>query len=378
MKDWREARRVLCIRLDAMGDVLMTTPAIRALKQSFAGRTITLLTSPQGLEVARMVPEIDRVITYQAPWMKSSPAREDSAPDLAMVELLERECLDAAAIFTVYSQNPLPAAMLAYLSNIPLRLAHCRENPYHLLTHHVLEPEPHATVRHEVQRQLDLVSHVGCNTSNTHLSFRVPPGARDEVSMLLGVMGLQGAFTVIHPGATALSRRYRAQGFVDIVRTLLNQDRHRIVFTGNESEVPLVESIRAEVSGQTHSLAGRLNLPQMAALLESAQLVITNNTGPSHLAAAVGTPVVTLYALTNPQHAPWTSRSRVLFHPVDCAPCYKSTCPMGHHQCLEMVPPSAVVQAARELLGTCTRPISQETRQAIPLHPGARPPPSRI
>ena len=82
--------------------------------------------------------------------------------DAALIAELKARAFDAAAIFTVYSQSPLPAAYLCYLAGIPLRLAHCRENPYHLLTDWVPEPEPAARMRHEVQRQLDLVATVGC------------------------------------------------------------------------------------------------------------------------------------------------------------------------------------------------------------------------
>ncbi|NJL21916.1 MAG: glycosyltransferase family 9 protein, partial [Leptolyngbyaceae cyanobacterium SM1_3_5] len=95
----------------------------------------------------------------------------------------------------------------------------------------------------------------------------------------------------------------------------------------------------------------RLNLPQLTALLEFAPLLISNNTGPVHIAAAVGTPVVDLYALTNPQHTPWGVPNRALFHDVPCRICYKSICPEGHHHCLRLVTPESVVAAAIDLLG---------------------------
>src|SRR5207249_1178178 len=126
---WDGAARVLCVRLDTLGDVLMTTPALRALKESRAGRRITLLTSEPGAAAARLVPEIDDVIVYDAPWLKATAPRADSRPEYAMAEALRRQAFDAAVIFTVFSQNPLPSAFLCYLADVPLRLAHCRENP---------------------------------------------------------------------------------------------------------------------------------------------------------------------------------------------------------------------------------------------------------
>jgi ADP-heptose:LPS heptosyltransferase len=98
------------------------------------------------------------------------------------------------------------------------------------------------------------------------------------------------------------------------------------------------------------SLAGRLSVEELAAVIAKAPLVISNNTSAVHLASAAGTPVVDLYALTNPQHTPWRVPNRVLFEDVPCRFCYKSVCPEGHHRCLQGVSPDAVVQAALELL----------------------------
>ena len=139
---WASAERLLCVRLDSLGDVLMTTPAIRALRSRGRGKHVTLLTSPSGAAVARLVPEIDEVLVYEAPWMKATPPPRGSARDRAFADALRDRRFDAAAIFTVYRQNPLPAAFLCYLADIPLRLAHCHENPYHLLTDWVPDPEP--------------------------------------------------------------------------------------------------------------------------------------------------------------------------------------------------------------------------------------------
>lgn len=97
-------------------------------------------------------------------------------------------------------------------------------------------------------------------------------------------------------------------------------------------------------------LAGETDLAELAALLAQAPLLIANNSGPVHVAAAVGTPVVDLYALTNPQHTPWMTPDRVLSHDVSCKDCYQSVCPEGHHACLRAIAPERVLEAARELL----------------------------
>ncbi|WP_420476706.1 lipopolysaccharide heptosyltransferase II [Noviherbaspirillum sp. ST9] len=347
---WQDVKRILCIRLDYMGDVLMTTPALRALKQSIPGCHITLLTSHSGEAVSRFIPDIDDVITYAAPWMKSS-AGIDPQADADMIGMLARCRFDAAVIFTVYSQTPLPAAMLCYLAGVPLRLAHCRENPYRLLTDWVRETEPQERVRHEVRRQLDLVETIGAEADDERMSLRIPSASTAWIIDRLRSAGVNASETWIamHPGATAASRRYPPQHWREVARTLRASLDCPLVFTGSADEAPLIDEIRTGLSG-TLSLAGQLDLGQLAALIALAPVLVSNNTGPAHIAAAVGTPVVDLYALTNPQHTPWKVASRVLFRDVPCRYCYKSVCPHGHNLCLSGVRPAQVVQATIELL----------------------------
>ena len=149
------------------------------------------------------------------------------------------------------------------------------------------------------------------------------PVARDVVEQL----DLPTPLVVVHPGASAASRRYPPENYARALDML----GHEAVFTGDAGEAELVESLRRLMSVPSRSLAGRLTLGELGALIQAADLLICNNTGPAHIAAAVGTPVVDLYALTNPQHTPWQVQSRVLFHDVPCRNCYKSVCPAGHH-----------------------------------------------
>lgn len=350
---WRRARRILCVRLDGAGDVLMTTPAMRALRISGDGpRDLTLLASPAGANLLPILPDVGEVMAYEAPWMKG-PTNADR--DRRMISTIRDRGFDAAVIFTVCSQNPLPAAMLCHLAEIPLRLAHCRENPYGLLTRWIRDAEGERAGRHEVRRQLDLVSTIGARPDRESLSVHIPGRARDEAAGELVGIGVaqprHDRWIVVHPGASAPSRRYPEEGFAAVGDALAEAD-HRIVFTGSAAERDLIESIRSRMRRPSSSLAGRLTLEGLAAVLSLAPLVIANNTAPAHLAAAVGTPLVDLYALTNLQHTPWMAPSRVLFHDVPCKECLASVCPLGHHACLRLVHPSAVVHAANDLLNT--------------------------
>jgi lipopolysaccharide heptosyltransferase II len=353
---WRAARRVLCIRLDGAGDLLMTTPAIRALKhaagegeRTASERHVTVLTSTAAAPVARLVPEIDDVLTHDAPWMKHAAAA-DPEWERALAVRLAAARFDAAVVFTVYSQSALPAALLCWLADVPLRLAHCRENPYRVLTDWVRDHEPERGVRHEVRRQLDLVATVGAWSSHDRLSLRVPDDARVSARELTESAGLDGdaPWVALHPGATAASRRYPPEHFA-AVGDGLAADGHRVVFLGAPSERDLVDEIRARMNEPSVSFAGMTSVAELAAVIARAPLLVANNSGPAHIAAAVGTPIVQLYALTNPQHTPWRVASRVLSHDVPCRGCLRSACPLGHHACLRDVAPADVVDAVREL-----------------------------
>ena len=356
---WAGAARILCVRLDNMGDVLMCTPAMRALAQAMPGRQLTLLASPAAAAVAPFIPELHAVLTYAAPWVRNgAPAGADAA--LAIIRTLRAACFDAAVIFSSFSQSALPAAMLCFQAGIPLRLAHCRENPYQLLTDWVADPEPAQGIRHEVRRQLALVAGIGCRPDSERLSFAAREGdltwARRRLRPLLA--GGAPAWVLMHPGASASSRRYPAAHWAAVIRRLSVERGLRVVLSGEAGDAALIAAIVREsgVGGDVaHSLAGELDLGRLGAAIALAPVLVSNNTGPAHIAAALGTPVVDLYALTNPQHTPWQVESRVLFHDVPCRFCYKSVCPQGHHACLAGVEPGRVVAAVLSLLETNSR-----------------------
>jgi lipopolysaccharide heptosyltransferase II len=348
---WSQARRVLCVRLDAAGDGLMTEPALRALATSVPGRRLTLLTSRSGGKAGRLIPYLDQVLVYEAPWIKSAPATASGASDRAMIEHIQAQRFDAAVIFTVYTQSPLPAALFCNLADIPLRAAHCRENPYHLLTEWVRESEPDVRLRHEVRRQLDLVAALGSAVRDDRLSIAIGPAAFRTVDRLLSnLIDPTRRWIVMHPGASAASRRYPAASFAAAAAQLVRAGGCQILLTGSQDEAGVIADVQQAMAEPSHSLAGRLSFEELAALIARAPLLVSNNTCTVHLASAVSTPVVDLYALTNPQHTPWRVPCRVLFEDVPCRFCYKSVCPEGHHGCLAGVSPDTVVSAVMDLL----------------------------
>ena len=375
---WRDARRVLLVRLDNLGDVLVTTPAFHAVREALPGAHLTLLASPVGAQVGRLNPDLDEVVVYEAPWMDPwHKLPQDSARELAMVETIRAGHYDGAIIFTSYHQSPLPAAYLCYLADIPLRVAASIDGPGSLLTTRHKHPE---RAMHEVERGLDLVGALGMTTEARDLVLRVPPVARKRmagdrrVNPRLGTYGREARLrgleaettgngdplVVVHPGCSTPARTYPWEQFAEVVELLVAELGARVALTGAADEAELIERIMARLSARTRRavmpLAGELEFDELCALIEAADVTITNNTGPMHIAAALKTPVVALFALTNPpeQWGPWQVRHCQLFHEVPCRLCYARVCPYGH-ECLAGVTPREVIAATRELLTDADR-----------------------
>lgn len=378
---WRAIRRLLVVRLDNLGDVLVTTPAIHAIAASLPQVEITLLTSPVGAQAGQLNPDITDVMAYEAPWVDPwCRLPHDSGREQRVIDEIRDRRFNAAVVFTSFRQSPLPASYLCYLADVPLRLAASADAPGSLLT----TRHQHSQRRmHEVERALDLVAAVGLTTGEVDLVLHVPKDARNRV---MGWMSgetewggeqfrpgstrrrfpaqepstsapISRPLVIVHPGCSMPARTYPWQLFAEVIDGLVERLNATVFLTGSGDERGLTEQIlnrlHPAARAVTRSVAGELRFPDFCALIEAADLVVTNNTGPMHLAAAVKTPVVALFALTNPpeQWGPWRVSHRLLFHEVPCRLCYSRVCPF-EHECLHLVSPASVVDAAADLLPT--------------------------
>jgi lipopolysaccharide heptosyltransferase II len=359
--EWRAARRILLVRLDNLGDVLVTTPAFHALRKCLPQAELTLLASPIGAQAGRLNRDLHDVIVYESPQMDPwQKLPHDSNREQRMITLLRERQFDGAIIFTSFRQSSLPAAYLCYLADIPLRHAASIDGPGSLLTTRHKHPEG---MLHEVERGLDLVGALGLYTDQTELVLEVPEAPRAQIAQL--VARFPRPFVVVHPGCSMPARTYPADMFAKVAELLVARLGASVALTGSAGERPLIELVLGGLSHAarqaTLPLAGALEFASFCALVEAADLVITNNTGPMHMAAALKTPVAALFALTNPpeQWGPWRVPHRLLYHEVPCRLCYSRVCPLGH-ECLRRVSPTQVLDAAAELLelpleGTGTR-----------------------
>lgn len=351
---WRDVRRVLLVRLDNLGDVLMTTPAFAAVRDSLPQAHLALLAAPSAQALAPHLPMLDEVITAQVPWVKAGAAALDGQPpgpaERALLQRLLQGRFDAAILFTVSTQSALPAALLCRMAGIPRVLAHARERAYGLLSDAVPETDEIGPgMRHEVRRQLDLVARVGLHTADERLRFALRDEDVDAAGRLLQAADVdpERPYVLVHPGASAASRRYPAAAYGAVAR-LLQDERVQVLLCAGPGEAGLLQE--AAAAGARRVLAPLQQLGTLAALLAGARVLVANNSGPVHLAAALGTPVVDLYALTNPQHTPWLVPARVLNHDVPCRNCLQSVCAQGHHDCLRRVTPRLVAEATLALM----------------------------
>jgi ADP-heptose:LPS heptosyltransferase len=330
---------VLVARLDNAGDVLLAGPAIRAVAAQ-ADRVV-LLTGPHGQAAGRLLPGVDRVIEWCAPWIDPDPKPVTSEHVAVLHDAVRAEAPDAALLFTSFHQSPLPLALLLRLAGVGWIGAISEDYPGSLLDlrHHVDGDPP------EAQRALSLAGAAG---------FALPPADDGRLAVRRPLPTVEHltagpGYVVMHPGASVPARQWPAQHCAQAVGALAGAG-HRVIVTGSPSE----RDLTARVAGDTGTdLGGRTDLRTLAAVLDGARAVVVGNTGPAHLAAAVGTPVVSLFSPVVPaaRWAPYGVPTVLLGD--QNAPCRDTRarhCPVPGHPCLAGVTPFDVVEAVDALL----------------------------
>ena len=331
------ASRVLVVRLDSLGDVVVCGPAVRAVAAG-AGQ-VTVLAGPRGAEAARLLPGVDDVLEFDAPWISPDGGPTDPAAVAALVETL-RGRFDAALVLTSFHQSALPTALVLRLAGVAWIAAASTDFPGTLLDVRLPEPPDDP----EPVRMLAIAAGAG---------WRLPPDDDGALRLRAGlpvVGGLPPRYVVVHPGADAPARAYPGDRWTKVVGGLAAEGC-RVVVTGSPAERPLT----AAVAGSSAlDLGGRLDVAELAAVIAGADAVAVGNTGPAHLAAAVGTPVVSLFSPVVPlvRWGPHTAARTVLGdQTAACAGSRARLCPVPGHPCLAGVAPAEVTAAVLSLVG---------------------------
>ncbi|GHH87655.1 glycosyl transferase [Streptomyces sulfonofaciens] len=330
--------KALVVRLDSFGDVLLAGPAVRAVAEH--ATSVTLLCGPRGGPAARLLPRVDDVVVWAAPWEGSGAPAVDEADVEGLVGRLRAGGYDVALILTSFHQSPLPTALLLRLAGVGRIGADSTDHPGRLLdVRHRRLPG-----RHEVRAALDTAAALG---------FAPAPGDDGRLRVVptpgTGALTGNGPYVVVHPGASAPARTWDPDRWAEAV-TALADAGHRVVVTGGGGERELTR----RVSGAAGvDLGGRTDPRSLAGVLRAADAVVCGNTGPAHLAAAVGTPVVSLFSPVVPAErwAPWGVP--VVLLGDQRAPCAGSRarhCPVPGHPCLNQITTHDVVLAVRKLL----------------------------
>jgi ADP-heptose:LPS heptosyltransferase len=337
----RAGPHVLIARLDSLGDVLLAGPAVRAVAAD-AGR-VTFLAGPRGRAAAELLPGVDEVVVTEAPWIDPGHPPVDRDRVLRLVERLAALRVDQAVVLTSFHQSALPTALVLRMAGVPVVAAVSEDFPGSLLDVRHRVPDD----IHEVQRALSTVATLGyrlCPGDPGHLAVRLPPG-----SVAADLPG--DGYVVVHPGASVSARAWSPARHATLVDLLVGAGR-RVVVSGAADE----QALTAHVAGRPHPAVadwgGRVDFAGLAQVLARADVVVVGNTGPAHLAAAVGTPVVSLYAPTVPavRWRPWRVPHVLLGdQTIGCAGCRVRHCPVRGQPCLSSISPEEVVAAVESL-----------------------------
>lgn len=326
--------RAVVARMDSAGDVLLAGPALRAVARG--ADHVTLLCGPRGRAAADLLPGVDAVLCHHCPWIDAEPEPVTRAATETLVADVAALAPDVAVILTSFHQSPLPLALLLRLAGVPRIGAASDDYPGSLLDvrHHVAEDV------HEVRRALSVVAALG---------FRLEPGADERLRVRrspAGRLGSESRYVVVHPGTSVPARAWGPAAHAALVHALAEQGRH-VVVTGSPAEVPLTAAVAGPPDEHVLDLGGLTSLADLAEILARADAVVVGNTGPAHLAAAVGTPVVSLYAPTVPavRWRPWGVPHVLLYDAVPCAGCRARDCPIPSHPCLTGVSVDDVLDA---------------------------------
>jgi ADP-heptose:LPS heptosyltransferase len=332
---------VLVTRLDSAGDVLLAGPAIRAL--AAASDRLTLVCGPLGEQAAALLPGVDEVLVWRAPWIDPEPAPVNHREVERFVECVRARRPDRAVILGSFHQSPLPTALLLRLAGVPEVAATSTDYAGSLLdVRHRIGDDVH-----EVERSLDLVAALGCALppgDDGALRVRRPAAGRVEPAFW-------GPYVVVHPGASVPARAWAPERCADLVAALVEQGM-RVAVTGGPGERALTARVAGSVGERVRDLGGATTLADLAEVIAAADAIVVGNTGPAHLAAAVGTPVVSLYAPTVPavRWRPWRVQHELLGVAVPCAGCRARRCPVEGHPCLDDVTPHDVLAALDRLV----------------------------
>lgn len=348
-----QVRRLLIRGTNWVGDSVMAIPALREVRRLLPRAHITLLVLPWVGDIYQGSPWVDTV------WLYDRQGRHaGTAGRLRLVRELARGGFEAALLL----QNAFEAALLTRLAGIPLRAGYRRDGRGWLLTHAV-SVDPRLKERHQTCYYLDLVERLAGRERSLEAPSPAPekttpelplqPEARALARRRLEQEGVRfrGKVVGVHPGAAfGSAKRWLGERYAQVLDRLIRTQGVEAILFGSPQERPIAESICRRMAARPLVLSGRTRLSELIAMIACCDLFLTNDSGPMHLAAALGTPTLALFGSTDQvATGPLGPGAVVLNKNVECSPCLLRECPIDH-RCMTRITVEEVFQEAVRML----------------------------
>lgn len=339
-------RRVVVRGTNWVGDSLMTVPALRALRRVLPDANITLAIRPSAKGIFSEVDFIDDLLVYD---------RKNAFSVIPQIREWKQRKFDLAVLF----QNAFEAALIPFLAGVPFRLGYATESRQALLTHPLPLPEWRSS-RHEVFYYLYLVTALEQMLFGTSSICEVEPDAsirisdqrRLEAEDFLRAHGVneEESIVAICPGSiNSRAKRWPAEAFAALADRLIDA-RRQVLLIGSQEEAEVSRDVTSRMRHRPILLTGKTNLDQITAVLATVDLIVTNDTGPAHIGAALGRPTIVIFGPTNPLTTrPFSPNAEILRHPPECAPCMLRDCPIDH-RCMTAITVDEVFEHSHVLL----------------------------
>lgn len=330
-------QRILIIKPSAIGDVVHTLPILNLLRRRWPAAAIDWVVTPACAGILDGHPQLNDMLIFDrkrlAGWWRS-------VATWRALRVFTRDLRSRRYDLVLDLQGLFRSGWLAWKTRSPVRVgfANAREGARLFYTHRVMTGSPE---QHAIERYLKLAKFVGCPVEPVEYVFPTDDADRTAVADLLGS---SEAYAVLVPGTNWPTKRWPVEHFDRLAARLRDQQGLRIVIAGSPAERELGDRIAGGLN-----LCGRTNLRQLVALIESASLVVCNDSGPMHIAAALGKPMVALFGPTNPvRTGPYRREGSVLRLDIPCSPCYSRHC--SHQSCLRLLDVKPVLDHAKQVL----------------------------